>query len=88
MEGTGNSAGLFGSEPNVTSVPSLTPSPSVSALVGLVPVSRASTNAPVPVSGKKQLVSHTDLAKKNAKNTPEFFILSDLYSEALVIFLA
>jgi len=45
-------------------------------------------NAPVPISGKKQLVSHIDLARKNAKNTPEFFILSDLYSEALVIFLA
>ena len=42
----------------------------------------------VPILGEKQPVSYTDLADKNAKNTPEFFILSDLYSEALVIFLA
>ena len=45
-------------------------------------------NPPVPITGEKILSSHNDLAEKNSKNTPEFFILSDLYSEALVIFLA
>jgi hypothetical protein len=45
-------------------------------------------NTSVPASGEPQIASHTELANKNAKNTPEFFILSDLYSEALVIFLA
>jgi hypothetical protein len=45
-------------------------------------------NAPVPTSGEKATSSQTDLTKKFSKNTPEFFILSDLYSEALVIFLA
>jgi hypothetical protein len=45
-------------------------------------------NASVPLSGEKQIVSLAGLADKKAKNTPEFFILSDLYSEALVIFLA
>jgi hypothetical protein len=45
-------------------------------------------STPVPITGETQIVSHTELAGKKAKNTPEFFILSDLYSEALVIFLA
>jgi len=45
-------------------------------------------NPSVPTIGKKNISSHTDFAEKNSKNTPEFFILSDLYSEALVIFLA
>jgi len=45
-------------------------------------------NPPIPITGEKILSSHNDLAEKNSKNTPEFFILSDLYSEALVIFLA
>jgi len=45
-------------------------------------------NPSVPTTGEKILSSHADLAEKSSKNTPEFFILSDLYSEALVIFLA
>ena len=30
----------------------------------------------------------TDFQNPNSKESPEFFILSDLYSEALVVFLA
>ncbi|HET6541836.1 MAG TPA: hypothetical protein VFG46_15200 [Chryseolinea sp.] len=45
-------------------------------------------NPSVPTTGEKNISSHTDFAEKDSKNTPEFFILSDLYSEALVIFLA
>lgn len=31
---------------------------------------------------------HDQLSDKKSKNSPEFFILSDLYSEALVVLLA
>jgi hypothetical protein len=45
-------------------------------------------NPSVPTTAGKTISSRTDVSDKNSKNTPEFFILSDLYSEALVIFLA
>jgi hypothetical protein len=45
-------------------------------------------NSSVPTTLGQTITCYTDLAEKNPKNTPEFFILSDLYSEALVIFLA
>jgi hypothetical protein len=33
-------------------------------------------------------LSPSNFADKNSKNSAEFFILSDLYSEAMVVFLA
>ena len=45
-------------------------------------------DASVPPSGKQQVSTDAYSESRNSKNTPEFFILSDLYSEANVIFLA
>lgn len=45
-------------------------------------------SASVPGSGEKVVLSHNFSASPKSKNTPEYFILSDLYSEAMVIFLA
>jgi hypothetical protein len=36
----------------------------------------------------QQHTSQTDFQNSNSKDSAEFFILSDLYSEALVVFLA
>ena len=41
-----------------------------------------------PASGTERVATQADFQNPEFKNTPEFFILSDLYSEALVKFLA
>jgi hypothetical protein len=38
--------------------------------------------------GEKNNLSNADFAYKEFKNTPEFFILNEFYSEAFVIYLA
>ena len=45
-------------------------------------------NASTSAAAETLLSSQAEIAGTTLKNTPEFFILSDLYSEANVIFLA
>jgi hypothetical protein len=45
-------------------------------------------NATTTASAENLISSKIEIAGNTLKNTPEFFILSDLYSEANVIFLA
>jgi hypothetical protein len=45
-------------------------------------------NAALPATGETSSPSQINLTTETSKNSPEFFILSDLYSKAMVIFLA